>query len=307
MTPSAAPRAHLVERAIEAMGTVPRARSAPPPPLPAERRLAEVVVAPLPEPVAAAPAPRRPVLAMARLEEAGLTFTLEGNARSKLMEELALIQHPLLRSLAPGPGEARAAAARRHVIMVTSARRGEGKSFTSLNLAASIAATTAQQVLLVDVDGGASSLSRRLGLMTERGLLSLAAEPGQPKEALLLPTAIERLSILPHGWLMTGRSRPPAADALSVAIRALAVALPGHVLILDTPPALSTSDAQGLASLVGQVIVVVAAESTQRDEVEATLDLVEACPLLHLLLNRSRLATNDSFGAHGEYGASTDE
>jgi len=306
MTTGTVPRAHLVERAIEAMGAVPLARSAPPPPPVAERRLAEVI-APLPEPRAAAPAPRRPVLAMARLEEAGLAFTLAGSARSKVMEELALIQHPLLRAIAPGPGEARAAAARRQVIMVTSARRGEGKSFTSLNLAASIAATTAQQVVLVDVDGGASSLSRRLGVMTERGLLSLAAEPGQPKEALLLPTAIERLSVLPHGWLMTGRSRPPAADALSAAIRALAVALPAHVLILDTPPALSTSDAQALASVVGQVVVVVGAESTQRDEVEAALDLVEACPLLHLLLNRSRLALNDSFGAHGEYGASTNE
>ncbi|MDB5377704.1 MAG: Non-specific protein-tyrosine kinase [Rubritepida sp.] len=305
MTTGTAPRAHLVERAIEAMGTAPLAHPMPPP-APAERRLAEVLAAPLPEPPAA-PAPRGPVVTMARLEEAGLAFALEGSARSKVMEELALIQHPLLRAIAQGPGEARAAAARRQVIMVTSARRGEGKSFTSLNLAASIAATTPQQVVLVDVDGGASSLTRRFGLMTERGLLSLAAEPGQPKEALLLPTAIERLSILPHGWLVSGRSRPPAADALSVAIRALAVALPGHLLILDTPPALSTSDAQALASLVGQVVLVVRAESTQRDEVEAALDLVEACPLLHLLLNRSRLATNDSFGAHGEYGASKDE
>lgn len=304
MTTGTFPRAHLVERAIEAMGAVPLGRTAPPPA--GERRLAEVVSAPLPEQPAAATPVRRPVLAMARLEEAGLAFTLDGTGRSKVMEELAVIQHPLLRAIAPAPGEARAVAARRQLIMVTSARRGEGKSFTALNLAASIAATTAQHVLLVDVDGGSSSLTRRLGVTMERGLLNLASEPGPPREGLLLPTAVERLSFMPHGRLGKGRSRAPAADALSVAIRALAAALPAHVVILDTPPALSTSDAQALASLVGQVVVVVGAESTQRDEVEAALDLVEACPLLHLLLNRSRLATNDSFGAHGEYGASTD-
>jgi len=302
MTAGIAPRAHLVERAIEAMGAMPLARPMPPP---VERRLAEVLGAP--EAPAAAPVHRRPAIAMARLQEAGLGLSLEASQRSKMMEELALIQHPLLRAVAPAPGEARALAARRQVIMVTSAKKGEGKSFASLNLAANIAATTAQHVLLVDVDGGPSSLSRRLGLMSERGLMTLAAEPGQPKEALLLPTAIERLSVLPHGRLGTGPSRPPAADALCMAIRSLAVALPGHLLILDTPPVLSTSDAQALASAVGQVVVVVRAESTQRDEVEAALDLVEACPVLHLLLNHSRLATNDSFGAHGEYGASLDD
>lgn len=301
MTIGTAARPHLVERALEAMGTAPLT-------FPsvgrqhAERPPVEVA-APAPAPQAPAPAARPPAVALARLQEAGLAFSVDAPARSKVTEEFALVQHPLLRNMQAEPNEPRTAAARRQVIMVTSARRGEGKSFTALNLGASIAVTTAQPVLLVDVDGGASSLSHRLGLAETPGLLGLVADLAQPKEPLLVPTAVERLSILPHGALATGASRPPAVDSLAAAIRSLAAALPRHVILLDTPPALSTSDAQALSSLVGQVIIVVRAESTQRNEVEAALDLVEACPLLHLLLNGTRFSTNDSFGADGEYGA----
>jgi receptor protein-tyrosine kinase len=49
--------------------------------------------------------------------------------------------------------------------------------------------------------------------------------------------------------------------------------------------------------------MVVEAERTQRAEVEAALDLVEACPNLQLLLNRAVLTANDTFGAYGGYDA----
>lgn len=296
MTPESVRRTHLVERALEAMGASPL----PPPPA-AERPPAEVEERPAPPPIARV-APRPPAIPMAALQEAGLAFRLDATSRSKFMEELALVQHQLLRALEPAAAEARPAP-RRQVILVTSARRGEGKSFTSLNIAASIASTTTRPVLLVDVDGGSSSLTARLGLTAQQGLLSVARDKDLPREALFRPTAIERLSILPHGGATVDQARAANSDAIAAAIRALAAALPRHVLVLDTPPALATSDAQALAAVAGQVILVVRAETTQRDEVEAALDLVDTCPLLQLLLNHTRLATNDSFGAHGEYGA----
>ena len=57
-----------------------------------------------------------------------------------------------------------------------------------------------------------------------------------------------------------------------------------------------------LAPVVGQVVVVVRAEYTQRNEVEAALDMIDACPTLQML-NQARLGSNDSFGAYGVYGA----
>jgi receptor protein-tyrosine kinase len=58
-----------------------------------------------------------------------------------------------------------------------------------------------------------------------------------------------------------------------------------------------------LAGIAGQVLLVVDAQRTERSEVEAALDVLEACPVLQLVLNRVRLTSNDSFGAHARYGA----
>jgi receptor protein-tyrosine kinase len=44
--------------------------------------------------------------------------------------------------------------------------------------------------------------------------------------------------------------------------------------------------------------MVVEAERTRRNEVEAALDLVQTCPTITLLLNKTQLATSDTFGAY---------
>ena len=66
--------------------------------------------------------------------------------------------------------------------MVTSALAGEGKSFTSLNLATSIARQRDREVVLVDVDAKQDSLGALLGLSNVPGILDLAAEPGGDAE-----------------------------------------------------------------------------------------------------------------------------
>ncbi len=103
------------------------------------------------------------------------------------------------------------------------------------------------------------------------------------------------------GAVSVASKRP--GPMMTAALARLAAALPDHIIVLDTPPCLSTSDASILAPIVGQVVLVVEAERTQRAEVEAALDLVEACPNLQLLLNHAVLTANDTFGAYGGYDA----
>jgi receptor protein-tyrosine kinase len=56
--------------------------------------------------------------------------------------------------------------------------------------------------------------------------------------------------------------------------------------------------------VVGQILFVVEAERTQRDEVEASLDLIQACPLIMLLLNKVQVSTRYTFGAYSSYYSS---
>ncbi|MBU8536720.1 P-loop NTPase family protein [Falsiroseomonas tokyonensis] len=293
MTGMTAPRSHLAERAVAAMG-----------PLRATETLAAEALAPQ-EPVlrevlrnaesfTAPPAAPPPAIGLEALREAGLAFEPQAEIRPRLVEELTLIQHQVLRAIPP-IDPMRPALGARQAVMVTSARPEEGKSFIALNLAASLAAAGERPVLLVDVDGTSGALTERLGLAQAPGLRALAQDPSQPVSLLLRTAAIAGLSVLPYGARLPGQAAPSGA-ALATAVRTLAAALPRHVLVLDTPAALASSDAPALAAMVGQVLLVVQAEATPRDAVEAALDVLEACPVLQLMLNRSRVASDDSFG-----------
>lgn len=49
--------------------------------------------------------------------------------------------------------------------------------------------------------------------------------------------------------------------------------------------------------------MVVEAERTQRNEVEAAIDLIKLCPKITLLLNKIQATTKNTFGAYDYYGS----
>jgi receptor protein-tyrosine kinase len=51
--------------------------------------------------------------------------------------------------------------------------------------------------------------------------------------------------------------------------------------------------------VVGQIVLVVEAERTQREEVEGAIDLIQACPTIMLLLNKVQRTTRNTFGSYG--------
>jgi protein-tyrosine kinase len=220
--------------------------------------------------------------------------------RSRISEEFRLVQRQILRT-AFGPGSDPGFS---NLLMVTSARPGEGKSFTSVNLAGSIARQGDHHVLLVDADSKRDSFCYSLGLAESRGLLDLVSNPKLDPAPLIVKTPIERLSILP-----VGRERERSAELFSTKemtrlIQSLGRRYADRLLILDAPPCLSTSDPAVLAPVVGQILFVVEADRTQRDEVEASLDLIQACQTITLVLNKQQISSRYTFGAYSSYYSS---
>lgn len=220
--------------------------------------------------------------------------------RSRISEEFRLVQRQIIRS-AFGPG---AEPGFSNLLLVTSARPGEGKSFISANLAGSVARQGDNHVLLIDADSKRSSMCDSLGLAQARGLLDLAANSKLDPAPLIVKTPIERLSILP-----VGRERERSAElfstkAMTRLIQSLGRRYADRLLILDAPPCLSTSDPAALAPVVGQILFVVEADRTQREEVEASLDLIQACPTITMVLNKQQVSSRYTFGARSSYYAS---
>ena len=218
--------------------------------------------------------------------------------RSRVSEEFRLVQRQIVRTAFTAAG---AEPGFSNLLMVTSSIPGEGKSFTALNLAACIARQRDHHVLLIDIDSKRESFCMALGLGDAPGLLDLAANPELDAAQVMAKTAIENLSVLPIGIERDMGPELFASRQMTKLIQTIGRRYADRLIVLDAPPTLSTSDPAALAPIVGQVLFVVEAERTQREEVDPALDLLQACPTITLLLNKVQVQTRYTFGAYSTY------
>ena len=185
--------------------------------------------------------------------------------------------------------------------MVTSAMPGEGKSFTAINLAVSIAMELDHTVLLVDADVSRPSVLRHLGLAPERGLMDVLTGDVDDLGDVLLRTNIEKLSILPAGMPHPRATELLASDSMNQLLEQIAKRYPDRIIVFDSPPLLVTTEARVLATHMGQIVVVVEAERTTQGSVRQALGTIDACPVKLMVLNKSRRAGAGSYYGYG-YG-----
>ena len=255
---------------------------------------------------ATVPAPPKPSVASKRVD---LDFeALERNGivtpmapRSRIADQYRVVKRPLIRN---AMGKGTAAIAHGNLIMVTSALAGEGKSFTSLNLAISIAAELDNTVMLVDADVARPSILPMLGLPASRGLLDVLEDSAE-LSSVLLRTNIDKLTILPSGTAHPRATELLASEAMRNLLNDIATRYADRIVIFDSPPLLLTTEARVLASHMGQVVVVVQAGKTLQSDVQSALATIDSCPVRMMLLNQAEAGSNGSYGygyGYGRYG-----
>jgi len=243
-------------------------------------------------------APSAPVkpdveLDLVRLEAEG--YIARADMRTPLTEEYRAIKRPLLKNARSN----QAASQRLPLIMVTSALPGEGKTYTAINLAMSIVREIDLSVLLVDADVVRRGAMARLGVTAETGLLDLLTDRTLRTADVVRTTNIPKLSLLPAGHRHPLATELLASTAMDELLRSLVSDFPHQVVIFDGPPLLPTTEAKVLAPRVGQVVLVVEAERTPRHAVEQSVALLEQCPIVMTLLNKTVLS--DAANGYG-YG-----
>ncbi len=218
--------------------------------------------------------------------------------RSLVADQFRLIKRPLIHN-AMGKGSVTPSHA--NLIMVTSAVAGEGKSFTSVNLAVSIAAELDHTVMLVDADVARPSLPRMLGVPEGRGLLDLLDGSAQMAD-VLLKTNIDKLTLLRSGTPHARATEMLASDAMRQLLNDMARRYPDRIIIFDSPPLLLTTESRALAMNMGQIVVVVRAGTTLQSDVQHALSTIETCPLRLMLLNKTRADAEGTSGYGLGYG-----
>ena len=221
--------------------------------------------------------------------------------RAAIAEEFRLIKRPLLRNATvSGPS----AIENGSLIMVTSAMPGEGKSFTAINLAVSMAMELDYTVLLVDADVSRPSVLNRLGLPPERGLMDVLSGEVSDLGDVLLRTNIEKLSILPAGMPHPRATEMLASESMNRLLEQIANRYADRIIVFDSPPLLVTTEARVLATHMGQVVIVVEAGRTTHATVKQALATIENCPVKLMVLNKSRENAAGSYYGYGYgYGA----
>jgi len=188
-----------------------------------------------------------------------------------------------------------------NLIMVTSALAGEGKTFTSINLALSMAQERDHSVILVDADVAKPHVSNIFGVSEEPGLLDLLEDGKQEIGSLILPTDVDGLFIFPAGHPRLHSTELLASSRMDKVTRALSTIVSDPIIIFDSPPLLQTSEASVVASLVGQIVLVVRAGHTSQEAVLTALSTLGDDRAVNLVLNQVRDAQNDQQYGYG-YG-----
>ena len=232
------------------------------------------------------PSSGRPVIQLDFDYLKGRGFLVPDDKTSKIHQEFRLVKRRLLDNAF---GRLRPVVGNGRLIMVTSSLPSEGKTFSAINLAISIAIGGEHPVLLIDADIARPSVSNtlQLDIPDEVGLTDYLEDPTIPISELLHETSVPGLSLMTAGHLNHRPVDLLASNNMAQLVERLKTMLPHHVIVFDTPPLLPVTETRSLSALVGQVMLVVAAGETPRSAVNESLLQLENCEAVGLLFNKA--------------------
>jgi len=158
------------------------------------------------------------------------------------------------------------------VVMVTSATHSEGKTITSLNLAMAIVQSkSTHRVLVIDADLRRGRLAKYLGVEQNQGLCDMLSGEAELKD-VLFNIDVPNVSFISAGRIPSHPvellESPAMADLISTARKMF------DMVIIDTPPVISVTDAGIIGPMSDGVLMVIQAGRVQRGIVRHAEELL---------------------------------
>lgn len=223
----------------------------------------------------------------------------------RFADEYRQIKRPILTTAFTADASQRGPSPR--LVMMASALPGDGKTFTSINLALSLARERDSSVVLVDADVAKPHVSSIFGLDGEPGLLDALADPAIDTSALILQTDVPGLAILPAGKPREGATELLASNRMSEIAASILARHPRCIALFDSSPLLVSSESRALSVAMGQVVMVVRVGQTPRHAVLEAIETLESAGKegsISLILNQGRRSLLERYYgySYGEYG-----
>jgi len=172
-----------------------------------------------------------------------------------------------------------------NTLMITSARPGEGKTLTAINLALTFAKSVDGSALLIDADLKQQSIHRYLGISGKTGLIDHLLD-ACPFEDIMIQPGIERLKIISGGRTIHDSSEILGSQRMKRLVTEMKARYDDRYIFFDVPAILGRADALALAPLVDGILVVVEAGRTSVHDIRKALDLIPKEKFLGFVLNR---------------------
>ncbi|MEP7245847.1 MAG: AAA family ATPase [Gammaproteobacteria bacterium] len=201
-----------------------------------------------------------------------------------LTDQFRRIKWPILETRIETQGGSRLA----NRLMITSSVASEGKTFTSLNMALSMAREKDYSVLLVDADVAKRHTTDLLSLGDQPGLTDALADSTIDVESLVAATSVPGLCVLPAGRRTSSAPELFASHRMVEVIEALGSYDPQRVVLFDTSPLLVTNESQVLSKIIDQIVLVVRAEYTTQPMVLEAIGLLDSTKTVRCILNQAR-------------------
>lgn len=234
-----------------------------------------------------------------RLEEKG--FVALTNRRTLINEEYRSIKRKLLNN-AFGP----ISKTIRHsnLILVSSSKPNEGKTFTAVNLALSIALEQDKTVLLVDSDVLKPSVSKTLELGENVGLIEYLLGEQADVGDIMYRTNVENLRVIPAGLPHHLSNELLSSDKMMKLIEEFATRYPDRIVVFDAPPLLGVNETAIMAEQCGQGVIVVEEHKSKVADVKKAVDLLPQEMAVGFVLNK--VTTDTENQGYGYYYGSQD-
>jgi protein-tyrosine kinase len=222
-------------------------------------------------------------------------FITPDSVNTVLANTFRQIKRPLLNNIM---GKGATVLGNANMIMFTSSLAGEGKTFSAINMAMSIALEKDKRVLLIDADVNKPSHHHIFGVKMQQGLTDMLMGRVDDLSKVIYKTNVPSLSLMFSGSRNPHATELFASKAMENFVAELSDRYEDRVIIFDSAPLLLPTEASVLASHMGQVVLVIEAEKTSLESVNKSIDSLSNSIVL-MLLNKMR-----ENGAQGAYGFS---
>lgn len=190
-----------------------------------------------------------------------------------------------------------------HTLVVTSSGPGEGKSFTSSNLAV-VMAQAGKRVILVDADLRKPTVHKVFNLPNNTGFTNLVLNGSTEVDGVFQKVpGVEGLAVITSGPMPPNPSELLNSQQAAEMMRLLAQQ--ADVVIYDSPPAAAVTDAIILATRTDATILVIRAGSTRRDVVARVRSQLQQVGVANVMpvLNRVQSRNLKGYYYYSYYGA----